>query len=261
MNSEQGNPEGDDVKKFLPVLIVLMLLLGGGTVIALESNQAEFFKGQPVANIKVEGSCNGQICGKGYNIDGTVYVPIRLVSEAMGASVAWDDANKTVLISGNREKKDNGRSLQEKDTMVITERIKDELYQLGLLEQQLSVIGDSVKELNDAQWIRQFSAEGLTERKNSALELSEAIAEFQGKHRGAETTAFQLTSVMKKMNDIVTYLELSSKSLEQFNLTSKNDDYRIYLLYRKLALDILMKATDEIREIQDHAINGNQQET
>lgn len=41
---------------------------------------------------------NGKEVGKGFLIDNVSYVPARLVAEALGAKVNWDDAAKKVLI-------------------------------------------------------------------------------------------------------------------------------------------------------------------
>jgi len=38
----------------------------------------------------------------GYLIGGTSYVPVRVVSEALGASVTWDGATKTVTVKGGK---------------------------------------------------------------------------------------------------------------------------------------------------------------
>ncbi|WP_307564049.1 stalk domain-containing protein [Paenibacillus sp. V4I7] len=34
-------------------------------------------------------------------MNGSTFVPIRLVSEALGAEVKWDASNKTVVITAN----------------------------------------------------------------------------------------------------------------------------------------------------------------
>lgn len=50
---------------------------------------------QRACNVKF----NGRDIGQGFLINNTSYIPARLVSEALGATVGWDDVTKTVLIN------------------------------------------------------------------------------------------------------------------------------------------------------------------
>ncbi|MEV5028489.1 N-acetylmuramoyl-L-alanine amidase [Paenibacillus sp. LPE1-1-1.1] len=53
----------------------------------------------PVSADKVNVIVNGKKIADGKIEDGVTYVPVRAVAEALGASVAWDGASKTVTIT------------------------------------------------------------------------------------------------------------------------------------------------------------------
>jgi hypothetical protein len=59
------------------------------------------YKGYPIASVKVDGRLvEGDV--PAVIMDGRVMVPLRLVSESMGASVSWDGHNGTALISSKK---------------------------------------------------------------------------------------------------------------------------------------------------------------
>ncbi len=89
------------MKKVMAFLLVLTLLV---TIPALAANTIR-------KNITVSSGIQIQLDGKSFtptNVNGdpvevflyqgTTYVPIRAVSQAFGAKIAWDGANSTVII-------------------------------------------------------------------------------------------------------------------------------------------------------------------
>lgn len=46
---------------------------------------------------------NGTQVGTGFNVDGSVFVPLRLVAEALGANVTWDNKKKVASIVKRKE--------------------------------------------------------------------------------------------------------------------------------------------------------------
>lgn len=59
------------------------------------------YKGYPIASVKVDGRLvEGDV--PAVIMDGRVMVPLRLVSESMGASASWDGHNSTALISSKK---------------------------------------------------------------------------------------------------------------------------------------------------------------
>ena len=75
------------VKSWLIVALVLVLVMGVGTALALEPIKII------VNGREVVGDTPAQI------INGRTMVPIRMVAEALGADVRWDEGNRQVLIT------------------------------------------------------------------------------------------------------------------------------------------------------------------
>lgn len=59
---------------------------------------------EPLPSIqdKVNVMVNGAVMPQGYLIGGTTFVPIRMVSEALGATVGWDAVTKTASLKGRK---------------------------------------------------------------------------------------------------------------------------------------------------------------
>jgi hypothetical protein len=79
-------------------LSILMFILFAGVVSASSSNGN--YKGYSIVNVEVDGK---KFVGAvpAINMDGTTLVPVRFVSEAMGASVAWNKDTFTATISSS----------------------------------------------------------------------------------------------------------------------------------------------------------------
>ncbi|MCL4439707.1 MAG: copper amine oxidase N-terminal domain-containing protein, partial [Firmicutes bacterium] len=75
------------------VLSVLLSLLLCASVLA----SAETFAGFPVVKLMVNGQLK-EPTSPVIIIDGRTYVPLRFVSESLGAKVDWDDVTGTVKI-------------------------------------------------------------------------------------------------------------------------------------------------------------------
>ncbi|MBP1961872.1 peptidylprolyl isomerase [Paenibacillus aceris] len=71
--------------------------------------------------------------GKGFVYEGSTYVPLRFVSEALGKKVEWDEANETIWIGNNPNKvvasyKGGTVTKGEFDTFFATQAIFDSSY-------------------------------------------------------------------------------------------------------------------------------------
>ena len=88
-------------KRSLLILMALAIAIGAmGSAVAVYSIQANADPGISVnvggKNIELE-NVNGANVDPIY-IDGSVYLPVRAISEAMGYDVSWDGDTKTVMI-------------------------------------------------------------------------------------------------------------------------------------------------------------------
>ena len=84
------------MKRFLLPLVVGILVVSTG--VALGSGVHGDYKGFPIVKVRVDGS-EIQSDVPAINLDGRTMVPLRFVSEALGASVAWNSEEFSVRVS------------------------------------------------------------------------------------------------------------------------------------------------------------------
>lgn len=82
-------------------------------------------------------------------IDGRVMMPIRLISEALGASVAWDEGLQTVRVSAQGEVQNllhRLNALEPEQAKTIDEDYRDQLIAKFLIENKVEPLSKVLKE-------------------------------------------------------------------------------------------------------------------
>lgn len=85
-------------------------------------------------------------------IDGSVYVPLRTISEGLGVDIKWDNKNKTVYVNSDLQFKPkissvgyvNDRDLAFKWIMAYDSRLEEEVYALNAPEFKTDIYNESV---------------------------------------------------------------------------------------------------------------------
>lgn len=81
-----------------PFTLLLFLAVLGSSVYAFANNHHGVFRGFPIVNLVVNGRVvRGEV--PAINFHGRTMVPVRFVSEALGATVGWDEATWTASIT------------------------------------------------------------------------------------------------------------------------------------------------------------------
>lgn len=83
------------MKKLLAILMVLIMALSAVPALAAEGDVTVELDGVPVDCKNANGVEVPPIL-----IDGTTYLPVRAIANALNLTVSWDDATKTVFING-----------------------------------------------------------------------------------------------------------------------------------------------------------------
>jgi len=85
------------MKKRVGLLAVAGLLIAASGV-AVASGASGEYNGHPIVNVVVNGkTVQGEV--PGINMEGTTLVPLKVVSEALGAQVSWDQATSTASVT------------------------------------------------------------------------------------------------------------------------------------------------------------------
>jgi len=199
-------------------------------------------------SVKVKNACGDRECGVGYKIDGITYVPVRIVLENMGAEVVWNQDEQSVqIISKSRMIETNSEERTDKELYIaLLDSIKHEVDMLMLLNKQLSNGIELYNISSETQWIKQISNGKLIERKNAVATLSGEIIDIQGNYESNAEESLRLIRHSKELNEIVAYYEFSLNSFLAFMESNKNEDYKNYLIYEKLALDIIENLIEDL---------------
>lgn len=93
------------MKMKVPFVVVLALLLSFGVGAVYGSMQADHgeFEGFPIVQVEVDGEVIESDI-PAVNLEGRTMVPLRFVSEALGAYVDWDHERYTAIVSTDTDK-------------------------------------------------------------------------------------------------------------------------------------------------------------
>jgi hypothetical protein len=89
--------EVKEKKSWRSVALAAMIVVGLAGV-ALATNKWGAYRDYPIARLMINDSVKNPT-SPAINIKGSVYVPLRYISENLGVSVDWDQSNQTVKIT------------------------------------------------------------------------------------------------------------------------------------------------------------------
>ncbi|WP_438447461.1 stalk domain-containing protein [Gorillibacterium sp. sgz5001074] len=207
-------------------LICLSTVMLGSTAYA--NTQPKTYKGYPVVDVNVNGSVLLPEV-PAINIEGSTMVPLRAVSESLGAEVMWDDAHSTVLINSKNEQNEERKVIvgQLKRLLIISNEAKDLERNISLAkeykdirknEQMLkTIINKQTIDLksNVSNYLLSTSSESLSKKMPNPTwelinQLSEAIQLY-------EVSVQRLLSYYSNSQDadLVQYIELLSLAYQK----------------------------------------------
>ncbi|MNI13166.1 Foldase protein PrsA 3 precursor [compost metagenome] len=191
---------------------------------------------------------------KSFIYDGSTYVPIRFISEALGKPVEWDEANETIWIGNNPTRLvasyEGGQVTSGQfDTYLAIQKFLDS--SVANYEKNPDYLNEMIKQLIRNQLLTaQASAEDQATAKQQALALYE-----RWKSQGEENLNASLAQAKLTQDDVISFLT-TSYLLEKVLLSHVSDDavkaeYEANLaadksIYTKASVrHILISLTDE----------------
>jgi hypothetical protein len=187
------------LKKRIAVLILLFSLLSAA--VSAESSSGTY-KGYSQVHIEINGA---KVLSDipGINLDGTTMVPLRVISEKLGAQVKWNEDTSTVSILSNDTQ---GSPQLDPKAAVYLEAIQ--LY--AAMEQ----FGQDISKLSESLGVaqEQYKAANTPSILNS-------IKEIYIKHLTDKSTAynFEVTSLLKKTQEQNVNVTDMLKTLYNYN--------------------------------------------
>lgn len=238
------------MKKTILIFGIILLVITASPIHGLGPADVEY----PTIQVKVHNACNDEVCGHGYNINGTSYVPIRLVAESMGAEVGWDDATKTVFIKKEEPEKkaeDNpDEEVYRKDTARLFIAIEKEMEFLRSYERQIAIAYEIYTTTNDSSWVTALSSGKRKERETGNDELTKLIDEYYQAYKDTNPSMIEISNLKSQINESYQQYNLSIDFLNNYIKNGKNEDLKNHLLYRKFAQDTYEKIIEQFAELK-----------
>jgi len=235
------------MKKICSISLLAVILIAAPLTVHAKSELNQY----PVVKVKVNDACSDEACGEGYNVDGTTYVPLRLVLETMGATVIWNQEERSVQIVNEVEAAEKNLLREEylKEATIIYSDIEKEISGTLLLERQIEIAIELYDQTKEMQWIEQISKGKLIERKKAISDLAKRAILHQEKYEQNNTNVANLTIVIQHCEEILNYLGIAVQSFEKYIESNDSNDYKMYLLHRKLALDTIELAIEQLDKL------------
>lgn len=209
----------------------------------------------PTTDIYIQGECEGQACGYGYIINGTTFVPIRMVSESMGAIVAWNHEERTVSIRQvdniaseqseqlNNDEKTDAYDL-ERDGLISDIKLALELNRIYL--DQLGIAKELYDETGKIAMIQQLQHDKMPTLKKTNQTLAEEFAEFNDRYKNRNTENHQILKLIDHLAQLTSSLDTATMALDRYTNHSSHPEMEVYIYEKKNALD---KVEIIIREV------------
>ncbi len=217
--------------------ITLASLFVGHMTASAVGDGTSVYKGFPTVQVKV----NDEAVQSGVpaiNMDGTTLVPLKVVSEALGAHVAWDPSTSTALIKmKHTEQSDDQESADEDEMSNEIHTMYQQVYETAglvqLLIQQTQIAKDIFVTDNvayDIDIIRKTEIQKVTERYRNINNLT---LELYNKYPNQTDKISSLTDDVKKLDQIIRSLQEAVDYLVRFTERPEEEDY-LTLYYRNI---------------------------
>lgn len=242
------------MKRIIFVLLIGISCLTGSTASA-EGQQQQAATGAPYpkVQVKIEGACDGGVCGEGYKINSTSYVPIRVVLESMGAKVEWDEKSQTATIirpSESRSEKNEAYEAYVEDTLYLYEEIEKELENLTLLEYHFNLMHELYEEFNDKVRYEVISKDKLKNHQKAMENIEKKLQEYQEKYKNQNPDILELIKVTEEIDNIINLYQWAADTFEKYMTSNNVQFYKNSLLYRTYALDKIESVRNDLSELK-----------
>jgi hypothetical protein len=245
------------VKRFL-IKIAFIGLIGvmGSSVVYAQgtSSQKQDEVPYPKVYVKVEGACEDAVCGDGYLINSTSYVPLRVIIESMGAEVKWDGQSQTATIvrspgTGSEEK--TKADAYVSDTLQLLEMMENELDNLSLMEYQFQLMAELYDEFNDIMRYEVISKDKIWKHQNAMNDISKQLLEYQGKYKDQSSNVLKIVNLSDEINSIINHYKLAADMFQNYMATKNKDEYKRMLLYRTYAMDKIETVNLDLNKLRE----------
>lgn len=245
------------MKKIL-LILMLLLVISSSTIWASETKDSLTTSHplgmHPKVPIRINNECDVQHCTEGFNIEGTTYVPIRVVLETMGATLRWDEQSSSVWIQTNglkqtevskldsigEGKQKHDKQLFEQDTEKIIQRIQLAQNILVLYDHQIELAKTYYDETNEGIRIQAINNK-LAETRKEHEKLLRIFIEYKDKYTEYASETERVLSMINWLNEILEEYQVAVQILQNYMDNHSEQYMKLYLIRRMNALDRIEK--------------------
>lgn len=234
------------MKKYNKVLILVLVIgiFSSGVVAANSING--LFEGFPIINIFVNGKkVEGDV--PAISLKGRTMVPVRFVSEALGASVEWDNKTSSALITTKSTESTSGYSKEDIEKLQFYSKIANHYKQLQETGDVLAETSNSFHSLFN-EMVSVGSADGLSmilNHFNSRIDAYNEIIQptmnaiLESTKRGIDVS--DMNDILNDYSRAIDYYKSAFSSLESFNISKSINDAEDYITASNLGLELANK--------------------
>jgi hypothetical protein len=222
-------------------LIVFLILLMLSLSVSASAQPISSYKGFPIINIILNNqSIQSDI--PGINVDGTTLVPLRVISENLGAKITWDSTTSTAMITNNPTKQVESHVFTEESKIYKT--LDREINSMQNLIQQVQIAKDLYIIDQSTSSILNVKKAKLVEKKNNYKELYNQMLDFQQKYADQTTKITGINDTLNQYNDLLQKYESAVDELDKYSQDST--DQRLLRNYYYF----LDQANEQVYELQ-----------
>jgi hypothetical protein len=208
------------------VLTGFFILLIVGFSVSASAQPLSSYKGFPIVNIILNNQ-SIQSDVPGINVDGTTLVPLRVVSENLGAKIVWDGSTSTAMISNKPVNSEEDPILKQESK--IYKSLQREINSMQNLIQQIQIAKDLYIEDQSTSSILNIKQGKLVEKENKYKELNNQSLDFQQKYAEQTAKVNGLADTVKQYNDLLVNYESAVNELDKY--TQESTDQRLLRNY------------------------------
>ncbi|MGX4584008.1 stalk domain-containing protein [Paenibacillus chitinolyticus] len=230
------------MKKKIIMLVAAFSVFAG--VVSASSINGDY-KGNSIVKVKVNGNfVNSDV--PGINLDGTTMLPVRAISEALGAEVKWDQNTYTASISSSPRSSSANEDIrnikmysklaeQYKRIIVLGDAIANLSNMLSYSETAImndvdnaKVLANATKQINNA-----------VNMYNTTMETTNAVKKEAESSNIEGAYMYDAELIFKEYSDGINYFKESYKGLEKLAQQKSEANFNIYFDNRTKGFDIL----------------------
>lgn len=239
-------------KSRLAIAALVMALAGTGVAAAASVNGE--YKGYPIVRVIVNGKAV-QGDAPGILLDNTTLVPLRAVSESLGANVSWDPDTSTatvVLAASAQEEKGSGVAEDEAERKLKTsveqllKRTETYMEHPGVVREKIRIAKEFYEIRKENYYLAQLSAAYWSEFEKQFAEIlslaaSDELNQAKPKYRSISSIMAAAEKAHEAMADYKmaadqynSYVEFGRAEFQQFYIASYSKAFEEELAAKKL---------------------------